>query len=147
MVIERDADDIARCFLLEQRLFEGGREQEFPGEVTGVISAGAFIAFGGGFDGMLPVRRLRGDWWELDETETALVGSRNSRGIRIGDEVVVQVVRVDKPRGRVDLSPVELSVRWPRRAPSARRRLATSRRTARRATATTSSTSSRREWC
>jgi exoribonuclease R len=54
------------------------------------------------------VRRLRGDWWELNETETALVGTRSARGIRIGDPVTVQVVRVDKPRGRVDLSPVEL---------------------------------------
>ena len=108
MVIERDADDIARAFLLEQELVKGGMQQEFSGEVTSVISAGAFIAFGDGYDGMLPVRRLRGDWWELNELETALVGARGSRGIRIGDPVVVQVVRVDKPRGRVDLSPVEL---------------------------------------
>jgi ribonuclease R len=110
MVIERDADDIARCFLLEQQLFQGGVDQEFKGEVTSVISAGAFVAFGDGYDGMLPVRRLRGDWWELDELETALVGAGGGRGIRIGDPVTVQVVRVDKPRGRVDLSPVELGV-------------------------------------
>ncbi len=108
MSIERKADDVARSFLLEQVLFEGGWEQEFRGEVTGVIGAGAFIAFGGGYEGMLPVRRLRGDWWELNEFETALVGTRSERGIRIGDEVLVQVVRVDTARGRVDLAPVEL---------------------------------------
>ena len=44
MVIERDADDIARCFLLEQRLAEGGWQQEFAGEVTSVISAGAWTS-------------------------------------------------------------------------------------------------------
>jgi ribonuclease R len=108
MSIERKADDVARCFLLERTLFEGGWEQEFRGEVTGVIGAGAFIAFGDGYEGMLPVRRLRGDWWELNELETALIGTKSERGIRIGDEVVVQVVRVDTARGRVDLSPVEL---------------------------------------
>jgi ribonuclease R len=108
MVIERDADDIARAFLLEQRLFQDGWQQEFAGEVTSVISAGAFVTFGDGYDGMLPVRKLSGDWWELDELETALVGARSSRGIRIGDPVVVQVTRVDTARGRVDLSPVEL---------------------------------------
>jgi ribonuclease R len=108
MSIERKADDVARCFLLEQVLFEGGWEQEFRGEVTGVIGAGAFIAFGEGYEGMLPVRRLRGDWWELNELETALIGTKSERGIRIGDEVLVQVVRVDTARGRVDLSPVEL---------------------------------------
>jgi ribonuclease R len=110
MIIERDADDVARCFLLEQQLFETGLHQEFAGEVISVIPAGAFVTFGDGYEGMLPVRRLRGDWWELDQTETALVGTSSARGIRIGDPVTVQVVRVDKPRGRVDLSPVQLGV-------------------------------------
>jgi ribonuclease R len=107
MSIERRADDVARAFLLEQRLFEDGWQAEFAGEVIGVIGAGAFIAFDG-FEGMLPVRRLRGDWWELNELETALVGARSERGIRIGDPATVQVARVDTARGRADLSPVEL---------------------------------------
>ena len=33
---------------------------------------GAFVAFGDGHEGMLPVRRLRGDWWELNEEGTIL---------------------------------------------------------------------------
>jgi ribonuclease R len=57
---------------------------------------------------MLPVRRLRGDWWELDEHETMLVGAQSGMALRLGDPVTVQVERVDAPRGRVDLSPVEL---------------------------------------
>ena len=69
MAIERRGDAIARCFLLEAELFESGWHTEFEGEVAGVIGAGAFVAFGR-FEGLLPVRRLRGDWWELDELET-----------------------------------------------------------------------------
>ena len=35
MTIERDADDIARCFLLERELFEAGdRGAVFEGEVS-----------------------------------------------------------------------------------------------------------------
>ncbi|HEX4837248.1 MAG TPA: RNB domain-containing ribonuclease [Solirubrobacteraceae bacterium] len=45
--IERKADDVAACFLLEQVLLDGGYEQAFRGEVTGLIGAGAFVAFGG----------------------------------------------------------------------------------------------------
>jgi ribonuclease R len=108
MGIERSADAVARCFLLERELFEHGWEQEFDGEVTGVIGAGAFVAFGEGHEGLLPVRRLRGDWWELNELETMLVGAQSEKAIRLGDPAVVQVARVDGPRGRVDLSPVEL---------------------------------------
>ncbi|HTR72183.1 MAG TPA: RNB domain-containing ribonuclease, partial [Solirubrobacteraceae bacterium] len=47
MRIERDGDDLARCYALEQALYENGFDQTFTGEVTGLISAGAFVAFGG----------------------------------------------------------------------------------------------------
>ena len=107
MSIERAADNVARAFLLERELFERGWDAEFRGEVIGVIGAGAFVAFDG-YEGLLPVRRLRSDWWELNEFETALVGSDSGRAIRLGDPVTVQVERIDAPRGRVDLSPVEL---------------------------------------
>jgi ribonuclease R len=89
MIIERDADDVARCFALEQALYRSGWERTFAGEVTGLIGAGAFVAFGGRgasdelgasgdlpggpasaslaeerapgplYEGMLPVRRMR----------------------------------------------------------------------------------------
>src|ERR687898_738062 len=99
-VIERAADDVARAFLLESRLFRSGWHTEFPGEVIGVIGAGAFVAFGDDFEGLLPVRRLRGDWWELDPLEVMLRGGRSGKAIRLGDPATVQVVRVDAPRGR-----------------------------------------------
>jgi ribonuclease R len=108
MAIERNADSVARCFLLEAELFVRGWETEFTGEVTGVINAGAFVAFGEGHEGMLPVRRLRSDWWELNELETMLVGTDSGKTLRLGDPVTVQVARVEAPRGRVDLSPVEI---------------------------------------
>jgi ribonuclease R len=108
MMIERDADDVARCFLLERLLFESGHEEpEFEGEVAGVIGAGAFVAFGPdlAFEGMLPVRRLRGDWWELNEEETMLLGTRSGGAIRLGDRLRIRVGSIDPPRGRVDLLP------------------------------------------
>jgi ribonuclease R len=108
MSIERRADAVARCFLLEAELFQRGWHSEWAGEVAGVIGAGAFIAFGDGHEGLLPVRRLRHDWWDLNELETMLVGADSGKAIRLGDQVTVQVERVDAPRGRVDLSPVEV---------------------------------------
>ncbi len=107
MAIERDGDDIARCFLLERELTQLGGEASFEGEVVGLISAGAFVAFGEGmmFEGMLPVRRMRGDWWEINEEGTMLQGVHTGRAIRLGDPVEVRVARVEAPRGRVDLEP------------------------------------------
>jgi ribonuclease R len=103
MIIERDADDVARCFLLERDLYDGGWSTVYDGEVTGLIGAGAFVTFGDGYQGLLPVRRLRGDWWELNEEGTVLVGTRAGGAIRLGDPVSVAVRSVDAPRGRVDL--------------------------------------------
>jgi ribonuclease R len=112
MKIERAADDVARCFLLERELFEGagGTGRPFAGEVVGIIEAGAFVAFGnedsrapGGYEGMLPVRRMHGDWWTLNEAGTILSGSISKESIRLGDPVTVSVHRIDAPRGRVDL--------------------------------------------
>ena len=98
--------DVCFAFLLERRL-SGDHDQEFEGEITGVIGAGAFVRFGEeGFEGFLPRRRLRGDRWNLNETETALVGEHSGKAMRLGDPVTVQVDRVDAPRGRVDLIPV-----------------------------------------
>jgi len=107
MTIERDADDIARCFVLERELGESGRDSVFDGEVVGLIGAGAFVEFGpaGRFEGMLPVRRLRGDWWELNEAGTMLLGTRGGGAIRLGDAVRVRVGRIEASRGRVDLLP------------------------------------------
>jgi ribonuclease R len=107
MKIERDADDVCLAFLLERRLSESRAEDppSFEGEVVGLIEKGAFIEFGEErFEGLLPVRRLRG-WWTLNEAGTALEAEGSGRRLRLGDSIAVEVGRVDAPRGRVDLEP------------------------------------------
>jgi ribonuclease R len=107
--IERDADDICAAYLLERELDERGAEVEFEGEVSGLIRAGAFIAFGGElgdvYEGFLPARTIGDERFELNETETALVGreSESSSAVRIGDPISVRVTGVEAARGRVDL--------------------------------------------
>jgi ribonuclease R len=107
--VERDADRVCASFLLGRELFERGWKREFEGEVSGVIRAGAFVRFGGElgdvYEGLVPVRLIRDDHFDLNETETALVGRRSGRAIRLGDPLSVRVDRVEAPRGRVDLLP------------------------------------------
>jgi ribonuclease R len=106
MQIERDADDVCMSFLLERRLFEDGWDASFDGEVVGLVGGGAFVRFGDeGFEGFLPARTMRGEWWDLNEQGTALVGERTGKTVRLGDPVSVAVRRVEAPRGRVDLVP------------------------------------------
>ncbi len=109
--LERDADDVCAAFLLEAELFEGGFKAEFAGEVSGVIRAGAFVNFGGKlgdvYEGFVPARKIRGEYFDLNQEETALVGSKTGRAVRFGDPMTVTVERIDKPRGRVDLEPAD----------------------------------------
>jgi ribonuclease R len=109
--IERDADRVCGSFLLGRELFESGWRRSFEGEISGVIGAGAFVRFGGElgdvYEGLLPVRLLRDDRFDLNQTETALVGRRSGRALRLGDPITVRVDSVDAPRGRVDLVPAD----------------------------------------
>lgn len=104
--VERDADDVCAAYLLERELGQRGRDAVFAGEVSGVIRAGAFVAFGGelgdAYEGMLPARRLPGSRYELDKAEVAL-RNREKMRIQLGDPVKVRVSGVDAPRGRADL--------------------------------------------
>jgi ribonuclease R len=111
--LERDADSICAAFLLERELFERGPRMSFQGEVSGVISAGAFVRFGGThadiYEGFLPGRAIGGrERYELDQTETMLRGSRGGPVVRLGDPLSVRVERVEAQRGRVDLRPPEV---------------------------------------
>jgi len=107
--MERRADRVCAGFLLERELFERGWETRFEGEVSGVVGAGAFVRFAGElgdvFEGFLPARVLKGERFDMNETETALVGRRTGRAVRLGDPIAVTVNSVEPARGRCDLEP------------------------------------------
>jgi ribonuclease R len=110
MALERDADDICFAFLLERELARSGWDRRFEGEVSGVIGAGAFVGFtgvegGAACEGFLPARRIGGDWYDVNDEQTALVGRNTGRILRLGDPVDVVVRSVDPARGRIDLEP------------------------------------------
>ena len=109
--VERDGDRVCASFLLGRELFERGWKRPFEGEVSGVIGAGAFVRFGGDlgdvYEGLLPVRLMHSDRYDLNETDTALVGRRSGREISLGDPISVRVDRIEAPRGRVDLLPAD----------------------------------------
>ncbi|MGZ5307933.1 MAG: RNB domain-containing ribonuclease [Solirubrobacterales bacterium] len=112
MKLERGADDVCAAFLLERERVEAGPGTAFEGEVNGLVGAGAFVRFAGElsttYEGFLPARRIGGrERYDLDATETALVGGTSGGRLRLGDPVKVLVDKVDAPRGRVDLLPVD----------------------------------------
>jgi ribonuclease R len=135
MRVERDADKVCAAFLLDRELFAAGWGKSFEGEVSGLVGAGAFVRFTGElgdvYEGFLPARLLRGDRFDLNQTETALVGRSSGGVLRLGDPVDVRVEAIDAPRGRVDLEPAggpATDAPRPRTRPKTRRPRETRRR-------------------
>jgi ribonuclease R len=102
--VEYLADDICLAWLLEDRLLERGWDEPWEGEITGVIGSGVFVRFGEVFEGLLPARRLLGEFYELNELGTALVGRRSGRRYRLGDAIAVRVEGIAKHEGKVELA-------------------------------------------
>ena len=103
--VEYLADEICLAWLLEDALFTRGWDDPWEGEVIGAIGSGLFIRFGTVFEGFLPARGLAGEFFELNDTGTALVGRRSGRAYRLGDAILVRVESIARNEGKVELSP------------------------------------------
>ena len=102
--LEYRADELCLAWLLERRLFETGWDAVFEGEIIGVIASGIFVRFDDVFEGYVPVRRMPGDYFEIDALATALVGRRSGAAYRLGDPIRVRVEDVRRWEGKVELS-------------------------------------------
>jgi len=102
--VEYLADALCLAWLLDDELFERGWDDPFEGEIVGMIGSGLFVRFGEVFEGYLPARRLSGDYFELNELGTALVGRRGGGRYRLGDGIDVLVEKIEKSDGKVELS-------------------------------------------
>ncbi len=103
--VEHTGDDIVLAHLLDRLLYREGWDRRFEGEVISLIPAGLFLRFEGVYEGFVPARRLRGDYYLLNDKGSALVGRRSGRPYRLGDSMTVRVVRIDRIRGKVELEP------------------------------------------
>ena len=102
--LEYLADEICAAWLLERRLYDAGWDASFEGEIVGLIGSGLFVRFGEVFEGFLPARRLHGEFFELNQVGTALVGRTTGRRYRLGDPLAVRVESIAKNEGKVELA-------------------------------------------
>ena len=104
--LEYLADDICLAWLLDKALFERGWEEEWEGEITGLINSGLFVRFGDVYEGFLPARKLHGEFFELNDLGTALAGRVTGKAYRLGDPITVRVEAIVKNDGKVELAPL-----------------------------------------
>lgn len=94
--------------------------QEFEGRVAGVTSFGVFVELKEFYvEGLVHISTLPDDYYQFDAIKHVLFGERTGRSFRIGDDVKIQVARVDLDQCEIDfvLAGMPAGTRKTRRAP------------------------------
>jgi ribonuclease R len=79
----------------------------FDGVISGVTEWGLYVELNENkCEGLVPVRDLDDDFYELDEKNYALVGRRRKHTYRLGDAMTIQVVHANLERKQLDFKPV-----------------------------------------
>jgi ribonuclease R len=109
--MERRADEAERELLQwkKVRFMADKVGDEYEGYITGVAPFGLFVELIEHFvEGLVHISSMADDYYRFVEQRHLLRGENTKRIYRLGDKVLVQVVRVDMERRQVDLGLVEI---------------------------------------
>jgi ribonuclease R len=123
--LEEDLPEVARhASEMERRADEAEREllqwkkvrfmadkvgDEYHGYITGVAPFGLFVELIEHYvEGLVHISSMADDYYRFVEQKHLLHGENTKRTYRLGDKVLVQVVRVDMERRQVDLGLAEI---------------------------------------
>ena len=89
-----------RDHILADRLGE-----EYDGVISGVTEWGLYVEIDENkCEGLIPIRDLDDDYYELDEKNYSLVGRRKRRTYRLGDPVRVQIAAANLEKKQLDFA-------------------------------------------
>jgi ribonuclease R len=99
---ERDSRDIKMFAFLTAQL-KAAHPPRYPALVTDVRNFGFFVDVTGlGMSGLVPLSGISDDFYQFDATRSQLVGRRTRRVFKLGDNVEVQIAKVDTFKRQVD---------------------------------------------
>ena len=79
--------------------------QVFEGVISGVVEWGLYVEIKSNkCEGLIPIRELDDDFYELDEKNYRLIGRRTKREYRLGQTINVNVVRANLERKQLDFT-------------------------------------------
>ncbi len=77
----------------------------YDGVISGITEWGLYVEINENkCEGMIPIRELDDDFYELDEKNYRLVGRRSKREYRLGQPVSIQVARANLDRKQLDFT-------------------------------------------
>ncbi|MDO8226715.1 ribonuclease R [Bacillus cabrialesii] len=116
---ERETDDLKKAEYMLDKIGE-----EFDGMISSVTNFGMFVELPNTIEGLVHVSFMTDDYYRFDEQHFAMIGERTGNVFRIGDEITVKVVDVNKDERNIDFEIVGMkgSPRRPRELDSGRSR-------------------------
>ena len=82
--------------------------EEFDGVISGITEWGLYVELDENkCEGLIPIRELDDDYYELDEKNYALVGRRSHRIYRLGDPVRILIAGTNLEKKQLDFALVE----------------------------------------
>ncbi|MGE6257473.1 ribonuclease R [Heyndrickxia sporothermodurans] len=107
---ERDTDELKKAEFMEDKIGE-----EFDGIISSVTNFGMFVELPNTIEGLVHVSYMTDDYYHYDERQYAMIGERTGNVFRIGDEITVRVINVNKDEHDIDFEIVGMKKNHPRR--------------------------------
>ncbi|EUJ28472.1 ribonuclease R [Listeria floridensis FSL S10-1187] len=94
---ERETDELKKTEFMVDKVGE-----KFEGIISSVTNFGLFIELPNTIEGLVHVSAMKDDFYQFHQNLLAMIGERTGRVYRIGDEVEVEVTKVDVDARAID---------------------------------------------
>ncbi|MDQ0229583.1 ribonuclease R [Metabacillus malikii] len=94
---ERETDELKKTEYMLDKIGE-----EYDGMISSVTNFGMFVELPNTIEGLVHVSYMTDDYYRYDERHYAMIGERTGNVYRIGDEITVRVVNVNKDERAID---------------------------------------------
>ncbi|WP_239257118.1 ribonuclease R [Listeria ilorinensis] len=94
---ERETDELKKTEFMVDKVGE-----RFKGIISSVTNFGLFIELPNTIEGLVHVSAMKGDYYQFHQNLLAMIGERTGQIYRIGDEVDVEVTKVDVDAREID---------------------------------------------
>jgi len=94
---ERETDELKKAEYMVDKIGE-----EYDGIISSVTNFGMFVELTNTIEGLVHVSYMTDDYYRYDERHFAMIGERTGKVFRIGDEITVRVVNVNKDERSID---------------------------------------------
>jgi ribonuclease R len=94
---ERETDELKKAEYMEDKIGE-----EYDGIISSVTNFGMFVELPNTIEGLVHVSYMTDDYYRYDERHLAMIGEKTGNVFRIGDEITIRVVNVNKDERAID---------------------------------------------